>query len=181
MGDKTEVSRLRASRRGTQTGERRKEREIEGRRRGKETREIEVFLACTKFRDSPTVPMGKCLSGAQRRWQEAEDRRKEKLNNTVFQDGAAQRSSERRAPGAQRKVPRASLSRQVMEMMGGGAGRLKEPRLSGTEASKDQQAGEGNQEPGRGKKLRKGQGERAHWLEMAKASGGAAGGWCEGS
>lgn len=54
------------------------------------------------------------------------------------------------------------------------------PRLSGTEASKDQQAGVGNQEPGRGKKLRKGQGERAHWLEMAKAGGGAAGGWCEG-
>lgn len=76
--------------------------------------------------------MGKCLTGAQRGWQAAEDRRKEKLNNTVFQDGAAQRSSERRAPGAQRKVSRASLrwggscSRQVPEMMGGGAGGRKE-------------------------------------------------------
>ena len=45
----------------------------------------------------------------------------------------------------------------------------------------NQQAGVGNQEPGRGKKLRKRQGERACWLEMAKASGGAAGGQHEGT
>lgn len=32
---------------------------MEGRKRGKETREIEVFLACTKFRDSPHSPHGK--------------------------------------------------------------------------------------------------------------------------
>lgn len=83
--------------------------------------------------------MGRCLSGAQRGWQEAEDSVEAAVAGRSREEGLADSRS---------------------------------PRLSDTEASKP--AGR-YEEPGtREKKLRKGQGETAHWLEMAKASGGAA-------
>ena len=109
-GDQRKVSRLRASRRGTQTGERRKKMRGGGKEEREGNQRDRGFSGLYKIERFPQgPPMGKCLTGAQRGWQEAEDRRKEKLNNTVFQDGAAQRSSERRAPGAQRNVSRANL------------------------------------------------------------------------
>ena len=89
--------------------------------------------------------------------------------NSASRDGAEsclqhpKRSSERRAPGAQRMVPRASPRRggscrgRVQEAVGGGAGRLKEVRAPWYRGFQrpEGQAGVENQGPGRGKKLRK--------------------------